>query len=596
MSVWEKVFKNQGSKIVASLGAVSVKVPDVVLPKRSYQLPSLFLGLALGTTYTKRTFLYQMGTEVVRWNPEHKNEKLDFSVFRVEKVLSDTEMEISHGEEAFTNFMSDRSDPPCTLFFQPIRFLISGNKIPSFVTTGEGQKILYQSPSNKEIYQHYLRVQFRYLWNKAHSMSADRRFAIGHVVVEIPDYFATPDVKRYREWLVDTAKGFFPPSLPTDEEVVDYTEKFTLLPESLVSFLHWLTDHVEPKLATQDLELKKLLVRYGILPKVGDPIHFLIVTMGSTHSRVVRLRIPSIEQVASAKKVGENVSVAHTYLGRTGFGGDHISTTFLAEEEERRYGTTPVHRVSTLSRKVLEDWSKINQPDGKKHFDELLGEQFAKAIDKLGELTIKGFSENPENTVVILGGKVFEIPYLRDKFKDYLQHNRIPLARVTWPSAGEIGIERVCEILQFHQKGLGRLFNIKSGLESEGAQRFTWKVGKVVEGNLVDSLLEPDNKKWDAENPREFTVEFGRGVRRLNLGYQQAAGGISQLWVNVTLKSRVVAPVQVTFRSDGPDDLKIAAIKTDDKTVVTAEDFQIEMLIAGEHPSYFPLCDKLLGQ
>jgi hypothetical protein len=330
------------------------------------------------------------------------------------------------------------------------------------------------------------------------------------------------------------------------------------------------------------------------LPKTGEAVTFLVVTMGATHSRVVRLRVSSITDVASAKKAGETVTISHSYLGRTGFGGDHISCSFLDEEEERRYGATPAHRVSTLTRKVFEDWNKMSQIEGKKHFDDLTGEQFAKAVEKLGELTVKGFSESPENTIVILGGRVFAIPHLREIFQNFLQRSRIPQARITAPSNEDIGVERVCEILQSHQKGLGRLFTVKSGLETEGTQRFTWKIGKVVGGDLVDSVLEPDNKTWDAQHPREFTLNIGKGVRNVNLGYQKTAGGISQMWSRITLKGRATDSIQVTLRTEAPDDLKITQVKSEGKEPVTQDDFQIEMLIAGEHPSHYPLYDKLL--
>ena len=595
MSVWEKVFKNPKSKVIPTLGPASFSVPGVKLPKKNYQLPSLFLGLSLGTTFTKRTFLGQVGSEVLRWNPENQQNKVEMSVARVEKVLSDSEREVSLGDEALSNFMSDRSDPPCTLFFQPVRFLLPSTKLSSFVTSCDGQKVLSQAPTNKDVYQLYINAQFKFLWEKARAFFSDvKRFQIGQIVVEYPDYFASSDLKQYRQWLVEAAERFFPPVLTTEEENSEIGERFTFLPEAVITFLHWLTDQVESKLAAQELELKKLMVRYGILPRTTDPINFLVVTIGATHSRVVKLRVPSLSNLASAKRVGETVTISHNYLGRTGFGGDHISCSFLEEEEEKRYGATPLHRVSTLTRKVMEDWQKMARPEGKKHFEDLCGEQFSKAMEKLGELTFKGFSESPENTVIILGGKLFAIPYFRDAFKEYLYRNRIPQARIAAPSSDDISIERVCDIIQFHQKGLGRLFIVKGGLDTEASQKFSWRIGKVVEGTLVETILEPDNKEWDAQHPREFTVTFERGVKRLNLGYQKTAGGLSQMWSNVNLKVRANASLQVTLRTEAPDDLKIVKIKADGKAEITADDFQIEMLIAGEHPSHFPLHDKLL--
>ncbi len=594
MSVWDKVYKNPRSRVVPAMGPSSMSVPGIKLPKRSYQLPSLCLGLALGTTFTKRTFLCQIGSEVMRWKPENQQQKVELAAARVEKVLSDQEQEISLGDEALSNFMSDRSDPPCTLFLQPGRFLLNSTKLPSFVTLCDGQKSLYQSPTNKDIYQMFVRSQFKHLWHKARTFFSDvKRFQIGQIVIEYPDYFASGDLKQYRQWLVETADKFFPPLLPAEEETPELGERFVFLPEAVVTFLHWLTDQMEAKLAVQELELKKLMVHYGILPRTSDPINFLVVTIGATHSRVVKLRVNSFSQLASAKRVGETVTLSHNYLGRTGFGGDHISCAFLEEEEEKRYGATPMHRISTLSRKVMEDWQKMSSVDGKKHFEELMGEQFTKAMEKLGELTFKGFSESPENTIIILGGRVFAIPYFRDAFKEFLYRNRVPQARVSAPS-DELSIERVCDIVQFHQKGLGRMFTVKGGLDTEVSQKFTWRVGKVVEGTLVDTTLEPDNKEWDAQHPREFTASFERGVRRLNFGYQKTVGGISQLWANVNLKVRVAVPLQVTFRTEAPDDLKVVKIKAEGKAEVTPDDFQIEMLIAGEHPSAFPLYDKLL--
>lgn len=595
MSVWEKVFKNTRSKVIVSLGQSAVKVPDITIPKRNYQLPSLYMGLAFGTAFTKRTFLTQLGNEVIRWKPENQQSKVEMSVFRVENVSSDTEQQISLGDEALNNFMSDRTEPPCTLFLEPVRFLLPSTKIPAYVTTYDGQKINYQSPSNKDIFKTYVRAQLQYLWDKAkNSFSDTKRFQIGQIIVEYPDYFASSDLKQYRQWLVEVAERFFPPLLPSEEEEVGINERFIFLPESLITFLHWLTDQVEPKLAAQEIDLKKLLVKYGVLPRTTDPINFIVVTMGATHSRVVRLKLTSISHVASAKKVGETVSIAHNYLSRTGFGGDHISCTFLEEEEERRYGAKPADRVSTLARKVIEDWNKMKNMEGKKHFEEVCGEQFTRAVEKLGELTLKGYSESPENTIIILGGKVFELPYFREFFKDYLHRNRVPQARVVFPSSGEIGIERVCDIVQFQQKGLGRLFVVKSNLESEGSQKFTWRVGKVVEGTLVETVLDPDNREWDAQHPREFNIKFELGVKFVRLGYQKTVGGISQLWASIAFKGKVSNPIVVTLRSEGSDDLKIVKIKTDGKTEVTPEDFQIDMLIAGEHPASFPLCDKLL--
>lgn len=595
MSVWDKVYKNPKSKGANALGPTSLTVPDIKVHKRGFHLPSLYMGLSIGSTFTKRTFLCQLGTEVIRWNPENDQDgKSDLSVFRVEKVVSDYNQEISTGEEALSNFMSDRGDPSCTLFLQPIRFLLSGTKLPSFVTTYDGQKILHQSPSSKEMYKYYIKSQFQYLWDKAHSFYSEiRRFQIGQIVVEYPDYYSAPDVKKYRNWFVEAAEEFFPPLLSDEEDGIDLADRFTFVPESLVTLVHWLTDNVEPKLAAQEIDLKKLLVHHGILPRTTDPINFLVVSMGATHSRVVKMKASSIAHLASAKRVGETTTVAHSYLGRTGFGGDHISCAFLEEEEERRYGATPTHKVSTLTRKVFEDWGRMSHPEGKKHFEDLYGEQFQKAMEKLGELTLKGFSESPENTVIVLGGKVFSIPYFRDSFKDYLNKQRVPHARIVTPSSEDIGIERACDVIQFHQKGLGRSFTLRSGLETEGIQRFTWKIGKVVEGTLVDTILSADSKEWGEGHPRDFSVTFERGVRRLNLGFQKSSGGISQLWANVNLKTRASSPIQVKFRTEGPDDLRILEVK-DDKKKITAEDFQVDMLISGEHPSHFPLYDKIL--
>jgi len=595
MSVWEKVFKNPKAKGTLALASNSLSVPGIKLPKRAGQMPSLIIGLAFGTTYTKRTFLCQLGSELVRWNPDNGGGKNDFSVFRLEKILSDDIQSVSLGDESFSNFMSDRSEPACTLFLQPIRFLISNTKPPSFVSTHEGEKVIHQSPTNQELFKAYVKGHLKFIQDTAKSLHTQiPRFHIGQIVVEYPDYFAAPDVKKFRQWLVEAAQEFFPPIL-SEEEDTELSERFTLLPESVVTTLHWLTDHVEPKLAIQELDLKKMMVRHGILPRTSDPINFLVVTMGATHSRVVRIKASSFAHLISAKRVGETVPLAHTYLGRTGFGGDHISCTFLEEEEEKRYGGTPANRVSTLTRKVFEDWGRMNSNEGKKHFEEIYGDQFQKAMEKLLELTLKGFGESPENTIIILGGKSFEMSYFKDFFRNALLQHRVPQARIVSPNAGECGIEKVCEIIQFHQKGLGRSFSIKGGLDTEGSQKFTWKMGKIVEGTLVETILSPDNKEWDTEHPREFTVNFEKGVRRLNLGYQKTMGGLSQLWANVNLKSRVISTIKVTFRTEGPDDLKIIDVKVEGgKAEISHEDFQIEMLLAGEHPSYFPLYEKIL--
>ena len=595
MSVWEKVFKNTKSKGVQALGSASLSVPDLKLPKRTHQLPGLFIALAMGSTFTKRTFLCQLGAETMRWNPEEDNSKIDLSVFRVEKIINDNTPEISLGEEALSNFMSDRGDPGCTLFLQPSRFLLSDTKLPSYVTTTDSQKILHQSPSTKDLYKHYIKAQLGYLWEKAHSFYSEvRRFRVTNILVECPDYFVVSDYQKFKSWLVEAAEEFFPPILSPEEETTSLADRIILLPEAVITFLHWLTDHVEAKLAMQELDLKKLLAQHGILPRPADPINFLVVSMGGTHSRVVRIRLKAIDQIASAKRVGETVTLSHSYLGRTGFGGDHLSCAFLDEEEERRYGGSPASRVSTLTRKVFEDWGKLNQPEGRRHFDELCGDQYLKALEKLGELTMKGFSESPENTIIILGGKAFAIPHLRDVFKKYLNEHRIPMARLVTPSSEEISIERVSEIYQFHQKGLGRSFSVKSGLDTEGVQRFTWRIGKVVEGTLVDTILSPDNKEWDSKNPREFTLTFEHGVRHLNLGYQKTAGGISQLWARIQIQKRVISPVHVTFRTEAPDDLKIIEVKCEGKSDIVTEDIQIDMMMAGEHPSHFPLYDKVM--
>lgn len=595
MSVWERVYKNMKSKVVQQLGPTSLTVPGVKISTRNQQLPSLFLGLALGTTYTKRTFFGQLGSELSRWNPENPNQKMDLSVFRVEKILSDSHREVSTGEEALSNFMSDRSDPACTLFFQPGRFLLPTTGIPSFISSYDGQKILHQSPSNKDIFQMYFTAQLKYLWEKATKYFSDvRRFQAGQIVVEYPDYYSSSDVKRYKEWLVEAAEKFFPPLLNSEEEALKLSDRFILVPESLVTLLHWVTNQVDSKLAAQEIDLKKLMVRYGMLPRLTDPLTFLIVTMGGTHSRVVRIKVQSLEHLASAKRAGETISVAHNYIGRTGFGGDHISCMFLEEEEEKRYGATAAHRVSTLSRKVLEDWGKMKQEDGKRHFEELASDSFAKVIDKLGEITLKTYSESPENTLIILGGQVFALPYFSNYFRTYLQSNRVPLARVVTPANDEIGIEKACEVFQFQTRGLGRLFSLKASLESDVAQKFTWKIGKVVESTLVDTLLDADFREWGPGHPREFTISFERGVKRLSLGYQQSAGGLSQLWANVLSKSRETSPIQVTLSTEGPDDLKIIKVKAEGNKQLTIDDFVVEMLIAGEPPSQFPLYDKVL--
>ena len=553
MSVWEKVFKNTKSKGVQALGTTSLSVPELKLPKRTHQLPALFIALAMGATYTKRTFLCQLGAETMRWNPEEDNSKCDLSVFRVEKIVNDNTPEISLGEEALSNFMSDRGDPACTLFLQPSRFLLSDTKLPSYVTTTDNQKMLHQSPSTKELYKHYIKAQLAYLWDKAHGFYSDvRRFRVSNILVECPDYFAVADYQKFKSWLVEAAEEFFPPILSPEEEAASLSERFILLPESVITFLHWLTGHVEAKLAAQELDLKKLLAQHGVLPRPEDPINFLVVTMGGTHSRVVRIRLKALDQIASAKRVGENVAISHSYLGRTGFGGDHLSCAFLDEEEERRYGGSPASRISTLTRKVFEDWNKLNQPDGRRHFDDLCTEQYLKALEKLGELTMKGFSESPENTIIILGGKVFAIPHLREIFKKYLNEHRIPMARLAAPSSEDIDIERVAEIYQFQQKGLGRSFTVRSGLDTEGVQRFTWRIGKVVEGTLVDTILGPDNKEWDSKNPREFKLTFEHGVRHLNLGYQKTTGGISQLWARIQIQKRVISPGSCHFSNRSP--------------------------------------------
>ncbi len=594
MSVWEKVFQNPKSKATLKQGLATLSVPDIKLPRRSAQLPALTIGLAIGTTYTKRTFMCQLGSENMRWAPENTQVKTELSVFRIEKVTNDLHSEIATGEEALSNFMSDRSDPACTLFLQPIRFLLLGGKPPAYVSMFESQKILHQSPTNEDLYKTYVKTQFKYLYDTARKIHSQiPRFQIGQVVVEYPDYFTAADLKKYRQLITEAAQEFFPPVLNPDEEAPDFNEHLTFMPESWITVLHWLTDFIEPKLAAQDLDLKKILAKQGILPRPDQPVNFLVVTTGATHSRVVRMKVPSFLNLLSAKRVGESINIGHTYFGRTGFGGDHISCTFLEEEEERRYGANASHRVSTFSRKVMEDWAKINTPEGKKHFDELQAEQYNKAMEKLGEIVLKGFGESPENTIIVLGGRLFNISFFREGFRTYLNQHRVPLARIVAPTTEENSLERACEVVQFHQKGLGRSFTFRSG-DSEGAPRLTWRIGKVVEGTLVEAILTPDNKEWDAEHPREFTVTFERGVRRLNLGYQKTIGGLSQLWANINLKGRVIATIQVTFVTEGPDDLKIKDVKSDAKNPVTADDFTIEMLVAGEHPSSFPLYDKIL--
>ncbi|HRU52496.1 MAG TPA: hypothetical protein P5543_09905 [Planctomycetota bacterium] len=596
MSVWEKVFKNPKSKGVVALGSGSLSVPGVKAPGRSGQFPNLVLGLALGTTFTKRTFLCQVGAEMARYKPENENGKNEIAVFRAEKVIHDQRQEISLGEEALSNFMSDRSDPACTLFLQPIRYLLGGaGKPPPYISTYAGEKIIHQSPTNEELYKIYIKAQLKFLYNAAKiHHSANTRFQLSQMVVEYPDYFATPDIKRYKKLVKESIEEFFPPML-TDEEQGDIYDKLTFLPESFITMLHWLTDQVDPKLAIQDIEIKKLMAKHGILPRITAPVNFLVVTQGATHSRVVRLQFSSFEQLISAKRVGETVSVGHNYLGRTGFGGDHISCAFLEEEAQQRYGATAANKVNSLSRKVLEDWSRMTNAEGKKHFEELLGNEYQKAMEKLAELTLKGFGENPENTMILLGGKVFEIPYFREHFKNLLRSYRIPQARIITPSAEECSVERACEILQFQQKGLGRSFTIRFGADTEGSQKFTWRIGKVVEGTLVDVILSPDDQEWDSQNPRTFTLTFEQGVRRMNLGYQKSLSGLSQLWANINLKPRIKSAVTVTCQTDGPDDLRITEVKTNDpETTITKDDFQIDMLIAGEHPSFFPLYDKIL--
>ena len=593
MSVWDKVFKNP--KAAAELKDDSLSVPNLTLPTRGQSLPALVFGLSLGTTYTKRALFCQLGNDLLPWKPEMENRTLDFSVYRSEKVQSDTDQELSLGEDALGQFVSDRGDPSCTLFLQPNRFLLNLTKLPHYITTYDGNKVKFQSPNNDTIFENYIRAQYEFLWKNAHEYFSEiRRFQMGSIVVETPDHFSEQDSERYRSWFVNAGEKFFPPIMdPKGDHEIGMQEKVVSLPESAVTLIHWLTDQVEPKLAANELEIKKLMMRHGLLPRTDDPINFLVVTMGATHSRVVRLKVDSIEHLASAKRVGETITIYQNYLGKIGFGGDHISCSFLEEEEERRFGATAAHKVSTLSRKVLEDWGKLTTSEGKKHFDELIGEHYQKAVEKLGDLAIKGFAESPENTVIILGGRVFDIPHLRDIFANHLNANRVPQSRVVNVSSEQASISKVCEVLQFHQKGLGRFFTFKSSLEEESAGKLSWCFGKVVEGQLVETILKPDHNAWDADNTREFTVPFERGVRRLNLGYRKSKDGISQLWANVTMNARVASRVEVTFVTEGPSSLKVKSVKCDGETV-NADDFQVEMLLAGEPPSQFPLYDKLL--
>lgn len=591
MSVWDKVFKNP--KAVAELDGDSLNVPNLKLPARGQSLPALVFGLSLGTTYTKRALFCQLGNDLLPWKPEMESRNQELSVFRVEKVQSDIEQELSLGEEALGQFMSDRGDPSCSLFLQPNRFLLNLTKLPHYVTSYDGSKVKFQSPSNKDVFENYIKAQYEFLWKTAHEYFSEiRRFQIGSIVVETPDHFSEQDSGKYQEWFSGVGEKFFPPIMePSGDHQTGLKEKVVTIPESAVTLLSWLTDQVEPKLAASELEIKKLMVHHGLLPRTDDPVNFLIVTMGATHSRVVRLKVDSMEHLASAKRVGETITIYQNYIGKTGFGGDHISCAFLEEEEERRYGATTVHKISTLSRKVLEDWGKMTGAEGKKHFDDLFGDHYQKAVEKLGDLTIKSFSESPENTIILLGGRVFDIPHLRDIFSNYLNSQRIPKARIVSGNNEDVQIGKVCEILQFHQKGLGRFFTFKSSLEEESGGKLSWCFGKVVEGSLVDTVLKPDHNAWNSENPREFSVAFERGVRRLNLGYRKTKDGISQLWANITMNARVSERVQVTFETDGPSTLKVKSVEGSD---VTVDDFQIEMLLAGEPPSQFPLYDKLL--
>lgn len=593
MSVWENIYKNPKARVaVNKAGSTTLAVPDVKIPRRSGQLPTITIGLAVGTTYTKRTFFCQVGPESTPWNPEKNQGKSELSAFRLEKITSDQDVEVALGEEALNNFTGDRSEPACTLFLQPVRFLLLGGRPPAYVSTYEGQKIIHQSPTNEELYKSYIKAQFQYLYDTACKIHTQiPRFQIGQIIVEFPDYFTTADQKKFRLMMYESAQEFFPPVM-SPEETEEISEHFSFMPESWVTVLHWLTDHLEPKLTAQETDIKKILVRHGFLPRTGDPINFLVVTVGATHSRVVRLKVNSASHLMSAKRVGETVPIGHTYFGRTGFGGDHISCAFLEEEEERRYGGTPASRIATLSRKVLEDWGKIGSPEGRKHFEQLYGEQYSRAMDKLSEIVLKGFGENPENTLIILGGKIFGIPYFRDGFRALLQQHKVPGARIVGPSAEDNSIDRACAVIQQHLKGLGRSFIFRSG-DNDGAPKFTWKIGKVVEGTMVEAIMQPDNKEWDSEHPREFTVTLEKGVKILKLGYQKTIGGLSQLWANISLKTRVMATIQVTFRTEGPDDLRITDVKSDAKTPVTVEDFQTDMLIAGEHPSQFPIYDKI---
>lgn len=593
MSVWEKIFKNP--KAANELDGTSLNVPSLKLPKRQ-TLPALVFGLSLGTTYTKRALFCQLGNDLLQWKPEMDNRKQDMSVFRVEKVYSDTDYELSIGEDALGQFMTDRGDPACTLFLQPNRFLLNLTKLPHFITSYDGHKVKFQSPTSQDIFENYIRAQYEFLSKTAHEYFSEiKRFQMGNIVVETPDHFSEQDVERYRSWFVNAGGKYFPPIMnPEGDHEVGIQNKVVTVPESVVTLINWLTENVEAKLAANDLDLKKLMVRHGLLPRLDAPINFLVVTIGATHSRVVRLKVNSVEHLASAKRVGETIPIYQNYLGKTGFGGDHISCAFLEEEEEKRYGATAVHKISTLSRKVLEDWGKMSNAEGKKHFNEVFGDHYKKAIEKLGELTIKSFSESPENTIILLGGRIFEISHLRDVFAEYLNSHRIPKARIVSSKNDDVHIAKVCEVLQFHQKGLGRFFTFKSSLEEESAGKLSWRFGKVVEGSLVDTVLQPDNAAWDEKHPREFTVAFERGVRRLNFGYQKTKDGISQLWANVSMNTRISSRVQVTFETDGPSHLKVKSVASDDNENVTPDDFQIEMLLAGEHPSQFPLYDKLL--
>jgi len=597
MGLLDKIFQRQaGGAELLPLEAPQVVSPETLLTP-THQLPSLFLGLDMGTTLTKRAALCQLGNELLHWNPETGPQKTELSVFRIEKVFGEGAREISLGEEAFTNFLGDRGDPPCTLFFQPLRYVFSKDKMDSFVTTHEGQKILHQSPSNKDLFQYYFGQQLKFLWERSRdTFAAIRRFQIGQIVVAYPDCFSEVDLDSFQDWLVEAAMEFFPPGILGDENATkeDIAPKFMLLPESVVTLLHWITDQIGTKMTAQDIELKKTLLKMGMLPRIDDPIYFLVVTMGATHSRVIRVKIPSFNRVASVKRVGENVPLAHIYLGRTSFGGDYIGCMFLDEEEERRYGATLTHRVSIFTRKVLNDWEKISSPEGRKHFEALCGEMYKKEQDKLIELTAKGFVESPENTMILLGGKVFSIPYFRDSFKYQLNHiYRVPQCRILTTSNEALGISRVCEIAQYHAKGLGRAFDVKPNRDIEG-QIFNWRVGKLVENYLVDIVLEPDNKDWNEENPREFTVPFEPGVKVLSLGYQKTAMGLSYLWCNISLKAarKMSGTVMLTFKTTSPTQISIVNVR-ENPDGVKSEDFFVEVMMSGEHPSNFPLFAKL---